>query len=155
MNLELLNRVFENDEDAIQDFATSDNCAIIDWRDGFSEILEEIIRFLPSAYILFTEITPNTYRIAIDGKTTNIEVPIQAKQESLIDSANNLLQPNYEIRQFRATNGDAHSLFIAPSEFWSDLEVHNPEKVEKYFLSTARLSAFWNKGYFSRLFSKP
>jgi hypothetical protein len=155
MSLELINRIFENDEEAIQAFAECDNCAVIDWRDGFCEILDAASHFLPNAYIHVTEITPNIYSITIDGKTTNIEVPAQAKQELLIDSANKLLQPNYEIRQFRPANGDAYSLFVASSDLWTNLEANNPEEVEKYFLSTARLATFWSKGYFARLFSKP
>lgn len=79
MNLELLHGVFENDDDAIQAFAGSDSCAVIDWRAGFSEILAEISHFLPNATIQSTEITPNTYSVTIDGKTTDVEVPLQAK----------------------------------------------------------------------------
>lgn len=155
MNVDLLHKVFANDEDAIQAFSESDCCAVIDWRDGFGEILEAVTHFLPDDYVRLTEVCTNSCKVSVGEKIIDLEVPSQAKQESLIDLVNKVLQPQYEIRQFRPANGDAHSLFVAPSEFWRDIEARDPKSVEKYFLSTARLAAYWNKNFFVRLLSKP
>jgi hypothetical protein len=141
MNVKLLNRVFENNEEAIIEFAGADNCAVIDWRDGLLEIIAAVSHFLPRDYTQLQE-----FKATASDHTT---------QESLIDAVNRHIQPQYEIRQFKAIDGDTYSLFVAHTDFWKELEARNLREVEKYFLSTARLAAYWNKGYFARLFRKP
>lgn len=156
MDKDLLRRLLNDDEEAMQVFGDPENCAVIDWRYGLPEVVEAVSHFLPDGYLHLTAVGPASFEINInDHAATNIEVSPSANQETIIDLVNQALHPGYEIRQFRAVDGDAHSLFIAPREVWSEMEASHAKSVEKYFLSTTRLAAYWSKGYFSRLFSKP
>ena len=155
MDKALLARVLDGDETAIQQFGESDNCAVIDWRDGLPELIAAVQPFLPKGY-LRSEAKDGGFQLYAGGRgPASIEAQAQTKQEDLIASLNRALQPDFEVRQFTAVEGDGYSLFVAPASEWKDIERANAAAVQKYFLSGERLAAYWRKGYLARLFSKP
>jgi|GEM_PF-3542859 len=155
MDKALLLRVLDGDQAAIEQFGDSDNCAVIDWRDGLLELIAAVEPFLPKGY-LRSEPKDGGFLLHAGGRGSSpIEVQLKTRQEDLIASLNRALCPDFEIRQFTPMTGDGYSLFVAPASVWQDIERSHSVAVQKYFLSAERLAAYWRKGYFARLFSKP
>jgi hypothetical protein len=156
MSLPLLKRVLAGDSDAIEAFGDGDNCVIVDWRARLPEIADEIAAKLPDGH--FRILSSKTEEVVVEVGSRAKETlsdSAETKQEELLLRFDRVLHPEYEMRQFRPSDGDSYSLYIAETSTWSSLEKDNAEALEKYFLSMPRLAAFWKKGYFARLFSKP
>ena len=77
------------------------------------------------------------------------------KQEPFLDALNCLISPEFEIRQFTPFDGDCFAVLVRPESWWNEATTQNPEVIDRYFLTTRRLAAFWNKSFFVRLFTKP
>jgi hypothetical protein len=156
MSLPLLRRVLSGDADAIAEFGDADYCAIVDWRAGLPEMADEIAAKLPGGYFKILSSTPNELVVEVGSRPKEIvSTSTETKQEELLLRLDRLLHPEYEIRQFRPFDGDSYSLYIAASPTWSSLEQTDAKALENYFLTMPRLAAYWKKGYFARLFSKP
>jgi len=156
MNNELLARLLEGDEEAIDQFGESDNCAVIDWRDGFPELISAVEPFLPKGHLQLEQIDEVTFQLyAGSNGPQAINVTANVKQEALIELLNRALMPDFELRQFTPNDGDGYSLYVAPSTVWQEIKRTHPDAVEEYFLSAERLAAYWRKSYLARLFSKP
>ena len=156
MSLPLLKRVLAGDSDAIESFGDGEICAIIDWRAGLPEMADEIAAKLPDGYFNILSSTTDGLVVQLGSRAQEtISAPAGAKQEELLLRLNALLHPDHEMRQYRPVDGDGYSLYIADSHTWSSLERAHPEALEQYFLPIPRLAAYWKKGYFARLFSKP
>jgi hypothetical protein len=155
-SLQLLKRVLAGDADAIAEFGDGDNCAIVGWRAGLAEIADEIAAKLPDGYFKILSTTTDELVVEVGSRTKEIvSASPETKQEELLLRFDRLLHPEYEMRQFRPFDGDGYSLYIAASSTWSSLERTDAKAIEDYFLSMPRLEAYWKKGYFARLFSKP
>jgi hypothetical protein len=151
----LLTRVLAEDQTAIEQFGDSDNCAVVDWRDGLPELVAAVEPFLPKGYLRL-EAKGGEFLLHAGARgPKQVEVQDQSKQEDLIVSLNLALLPDFEIRQFTPVEGDGYSLFVAPASVWQEIERSHASAVQKYFLSAERLAAYWRKGYLARLFSKP
>lgn len=156
MNQHLLQRVLEGDEEAVALFGAAENCAVIDWRDGPTEIVANIAAFLPEGYLTLGCVTATSCELLVRDKApVAVSLSPKAKQENFLLKINHAVQPEYELRQFRPVDGDSYSIFVAPRSVWSDIERDNPQATESLFLSAHRLAAYWGKSYFVRMFSKP
>jgi hypothetical protein len=156
MNQPLLHRVLEGDEAAAALFGEADNCAVIDWRDGPSEIVAAIAAFLPEGYLTSGRVTTASCELLVrDRQPVVASLSPKATQENLLLSINQAIQPEYELRQFRPLDGDSYSIFVAPRSVWSEIDQANPQATEDLFLSARRLAAYWGKSYLARMLSKP
>lgn len=152
----LLLEVFEGSQSAIDQFSESGICAVIDWRYGLEEIAEALAPFLPQGYLQLESSEEASYRVSAGGRDPHpISISKALRQEDLIEFLNGVLKPSFELRQFTPVDGDGYSIYVAPPELWHRLEQDHPVATEKYFLSIERLAAYWRKGYWARLFSKP
>ena len=156
MNQQLLERLLIGDKEAIDIFGESDNCAVIDWHAGVPEIVETVASFLPLDYMKLEQTSPTSFLLHAGGRFSQpIELSSHTRQESLISLVNALLAPDFELRQFKPCDGDPHSLYVAATDVWKKVEHLHPLAVEKFFLSAPRLAVYWQRGYHSRLFSRP
>ncbi len=145
-----------NDEDAVLAFGGADNCVVVDWRDGAREIFATLNQFHPNGYLTVNERAELDWEVRAGNRPpANVRFSPQTKQEEIFVTINQLLAPDFALWQYRPADGDAYSLFLAPSEWWRSLATEHPKVPEKYFLSAERLAAYWKKSYFARLFSKP
>ena len=155
MKTDIIETLLRGDEETILGLGEPDICAVVDWRDGAEEIITAIAEFLPDGFLAAIPSKEGLLTISANsGPTLEVNVPLK-KQEPFIDSLNRILSPDYEIRQFRPCDGDGRSLLVRPASWWSQFEDRHPEIVEKYFLSTRRLAAYWGKNDFARVLSKP
>jgi hypothetical protein len=155
MNRALLNRVLQGDADAIQQFAESDHCVVVDWKDGLREIVAAVAGFLPKGSLRLESQGSNGSRLVRSDGTGIDASATSAKPEELLLLVNRALAPRFELRQFRPFDGDGYSLLVAPTELWAELDRAQPEAIERYFLGVERLAAYRKKGFVARLFSKP
>jgi hypothetical protein len=155
MNLDIIEELKSGDDERIMRIGESDTCVVIDWKDGPVEIVEALVPFLPSGYLQCETDTSDAVRIAAGGRPVQKLTITSRKQEPFLDSLNNLISPEFELRQFRPCDGDGYSLLVRSSQWWTEVSKKDPELIEKYFLPTQRLARYWSKGFFSRLFSKP
>src|SRR5688500_6370246 len=102
MSLALLKKVLAGDANAIDEFADGDNCVVVDWRDGLPEIADEIAAKLPDGYFKILSSTANELWVEIGSRTKQaVSASPGMKQEELLLRLDQLLHPEYEIRQFR------------------------------------------------------
>lgn len=156
MNDALIAGLFSDDENAIAAFGESDICVVIDWRDGAEEILDAIMPFLPRDYLAAERQGDTEWVIQAGARAAQtVEYGPETKQEAFFVVLNELLAPEFELRQYRPVNGDGYALYLAPKEWWNSFATAHPKVMEKYFLAAERLAAYMKKSYFMRLFSKP
>jgi len=156
MNETLLSRLLAGDKEAVEAFGESDNCVVVDWRAGLPEILEAITPFVRSDYLRVERRAEAGYLVRAGTRDPQIlDFPPRTRQEELFVAVNRALLPDFELRQYTPVDGDGYALFLAPPTVWKSIELSHPQATERYFLSVERLAAYWRKGYFARLFSKP
>jgi hypothetical protein len=153
---DLLQRALQGDDQAVAAFGEAEHCAVIDWRDGLTEIVSAVGEFLPRGLLTVEERANSTQLISVQSQPTrSISISLAAKQEELLAQLNSVLSPDFELRQFRPVDGDGYAILVAPRATWSEMERTYPEPTERLFLTTERLATFWRKGYLARWFSKP
>jgi hypothetical protein len=156
MNDTLIAGLISDNEKAIAAFGESDNCVVVDWRDGAAEIFDAMIPFLPSGYLRIDNRSSTEWAVqAGDRPECMVVFAPGTKHEDFFVSLNQVLAPDYELWQYTPFIGDAYSLLLAPSAWWQAFSYEHPRVLAKYFLSANRLAAYMRKSYFARLFSKP
>ena len=152
----LITGLISDNEEVIAAFGESDNCIVIDWRDGPEEIFEALIPFLPSGYLRIENRSSTEWLVQTENQPERIVlVAPETKHEDFFVSLNQVLAPDYELWQYTPVNGDGYSLYLAPSPWWKSFAAEHPGVLAKYFLSLNRLAAYMKKRYFVRLFSRP
>lgn len=152
----LFSGLISGDEEAVAAFGESDNCVVVDWRDGAEEIFEALMPFLPQDYLRVAKLRNTEWTVqAGDRPPRTIKFSRYTKQEEIFVVLNEVFAPDYELRQYIPADGDGYSLFLAPTAWWQSFADKHPRTLAKYFLSTNRLAAYWRKGYLARLLSKP
>ena len=155
MDASLLRRVLQGDEDAAMQFGQCEHCAVVDWKDGLDAIVESVSDHLPPGFLRVKESEGSGPSLVRGDGMTFLAPAGHVKQEQLLGLVNKALAPQFEMRRFRPMDGDGYSLLVASAEFWANLGNAHPEATERYFLSVDRLAAYWSKGFFARLVSKP
>jgi hypothetical protein len=156
MNNTLITGLISDNEDAIAAFGESDNCVVVDWRDGVEEIFEAIVPFLPAGHLRIENHNSTEWRVQVGNRSEHVILFAPgSRHEDFFVSLNQVLAPDYELWQYTPVNGDGYSLFLAPSSWWKSFATEHPGVLAKYFLSVNRLAAYMRKNYFVRLFSKP
>ena len=156
MNRALLDGVLHGGVDAFAAFGDAEHCAVIDWRDGPAEIVAAVASFLPPNHLTLGRHSETECELVVTAKAPkSVLLSPAAKQEMLLLAINEALQPEFELRQFRPFDGDGYSIFVAPRSVWSEIQRAQPQAVDRLFLTMERLAAYWRRGYFARLFSKP
>lgn len=156
MTQTLISGLISDDDEAVAAFGESDNCVVVDWRDGADEILEAVAAFLPQGYFRIERRGSAEWAIQAGERPAHtVEFPQGIKQEQFFVALNQVLAPDFELWQYTPVNGDGYSLFLAPSAWWHSFAAEHPRVLAKYFLSADRLAAHMRKSYFARLFSKP
>lgn len=150
----LLHRLFSGMPDAAAEF--TDTCVVVDWRDRLPEILDAAAGHLPENYIRVLSETESSVQVQIGTRPPEtVAWEPKTAQEQLLLRVNQLLAPEYEMRQFLPINGDGYALYLAPATTWKEIDTSHPEAVKKLFLSVDRMAAFWSKPFLVRLFTKP
>jgi hypothetical protein len=129
---------------------------VFDWRDGAEEIFAALTPFLPQGYLRVEKRGNSNWTVQMgDRSPRTIKFSRKTKHEEFFVSLNEMLAPDFELRQYTPVEGDGYSLFLAPSAWWQSFADKHPRTLAKYFLSVNRLAAYWRKGYLARLFGKP
>jgi len=155
MRLDIFEELTTGEDERVLRVGESDICAVVDWRDGVTEITEAILDFLPSGFLSTEAVSPYEIRIHAGDREARVIKLQDQKQEPFINELNKLINPEFEMRQFRPFDGDCIALLVRPTSWWSEVTIQNPELVDRYFLTTERLAAYWSKSYLARFFSKP
>ena len=152
----LISGLISDNEEAVAAFGESDTCVVVDWRDGAEEIFEAVTPFLPQGYLRVEQRGGIAWTVhAGDRPARTVESTQTTKQEEFFVALNDVLAPDFELRQYTPVNGDGYSLFLASSAWWQSFAAEHPKVLAKYFLSADRLAAYWRKNFLARLFSKP
>lgn len=106
MKEELVAGLVSGDKEAIAAFVGSENCIVIDWRDGAEEILDAIIHFLPQDYLAIAKNGDTEWVVRAGGRPARtVEYNQNTRQEDFFVVLNQLLEPDFELRQYRALTG--------------------------------------------------
>jgi hypothetical protein len=152
----LFSGLISDDGEAVAAFGESDNCVVVDWRDGPDEIFEAVTPFLPQGYFRVGRRGSTEWVVQAGERPAHtVEFFKGSRQEEFLVALNQVLAPDFELWQYTPANGDGYSLFLAPSAWWRSFAAEHPRVLAKYFLSANRLAAYMRKSYFARLFSKP
>lgn len=156
MNESFISGLVAEDEEAIASFGESDNCVVVDWRDGAEEIFEAVIAFLPKEYLIIEKKGDAEWAVKAGGRSPkSVEYRKDTRQEDFFVALNETLVPDFELRQYTPADGDGYSLYLASCTWWKSASDEHPTVVEKYFMPVERLARYMRKGYWARLFSKP
>jgi len=156
MTQTLIPGLISDDGEAVAAFGKSDNCVVVDWRDGADEIFDAVIPFLPQGYFRIERRGSAEWVVQAGERPAHtVEFPQGTKQEAFFVALNQVLAPDFELWQYTPVNGDGYSFFLAPCAWWRSFAAEHPRVLAKYFLSADRLAAYMGKSYLARLFSKP
>jgi hypothetical protein len=126
-----------------------DLCMIVDWRDYEEEAIGEAIRFLPGGSFTYEISYPDDETIAIRLRFRDREdafsLPFQPQNNfRALLRVWRLLQPDYDIKIFRCTDGsDTHRFLLRPSEWWTACRTAYPKQYEKIFRDISDLTRMW------------
>jgi len=155
-NERLISGLISDNEEAVAAFGESDNCIVVDWRDGAEEIFEALTPFLPQGYLRVEKLGSTEWTVQAGNRPPRaIEFSKNTKKEEFFVALNEALVPDFELWQYTPVDGDGYSLFLAPTAWWQSLAEKHPRTLAKYFHSTNRLAAYWRKSYLARLLSNP
>ena len=132
-----------------------DVCVVIDWRDGAEDILAAVKAFLPPGYLSGERRTDGIWTLSAGGRPASEIRFTEGNPALFVNAVNEILAPEFEIRQFRPIEGDGYSFLLRPSGWWMQLEDRHPDLLEKYFITTERLARYASRSWLGRLFSKP
>jgi hypothetical protein len=135
--------------DEVADFVDWDRCMIVDWRQSEDETIDDVIRFLPGGVLSYE----TTYA---DDDTVNIRIRYSHREDTVtlpMQPQNNfrillrvwrLLQPEYDIKLFRCTDGsDTQGFLLRPTEWWTAYRTAYPRQYKKVFRDVADLNEMW------------
>lgn len=152
----LISGLISDNKEAVAAFGESDNCVVVDWRDGAEEIFEALKPFLPQGYLRVDRFGNTKWTVQAGNREPHtIEFSKGTKHEEFFVALNEVLVPDFELWQYTPVDGDGYSLFLAPTEWWRSFADKHPRVLAKYFLSISRLAAYRRKSYLERILSKP
>lgn len=158
MNVDIIETLLGADEEGILRLGEADICLVIDWKDGPEEILDALQEFLPDGYLDATPEEDGSWTVSAGGRPAAKVLFTYDGQEPFLAGLNEVLAPDFEMRQFRPCDGDGYSLLVRPASWWIQADKQHPDLMEQYFLTTRRLlehsSKSSSKGFFARLFGK-
>lgn len=145
------------------EFGSCGHCIVVDWRDDVKTILNEVKRMLPEGYLNFRQINERTWELKCGGILRTLAVPNASSTEPLLQSINDALLPDYEMRIFTPTIGDGYSLLIRTPEWWREFLEAHAACARKLFVTTEKRATLtgtepskqtYSKSWWRRLFGK-
>lgn len=120
---------------ALLNFGECENCVVIDWRDEVPEILADIRRMLPKGYFEFQRVDTNQWELRCGGVPRVVSFPRVDGSEPVLGIVNRALMPEYEMRIFKPTIGDAYSLLLRPTTWWQEFGASYPQRLQRLFVT--------------------
>jgi hypothetical protein len=133
----------------VEEFVDCDRCMVVDWRGTEDETIDDAIRFLPDGALTYETTFPGTDVIAIHlrfrDREDSISLPFQPQNNfRVLLRVWRLLQPDYDIKLFRCTDGsDTHGFLLRPTAWWTEYRTIYPEQYRKIFRDVTDLTELW------------
>ena len=133
----------------IAEFVDCDRCMIIDWRGTEDETIDEATRFLPAGALTYETTFPGEETIALRihfrDREDFVSLPFKPQNNfRVLLRVWRLLQPDYDIKLFRCTEGsDTHGFLLRPSEWWTTYRTAYAEQYQKIFRDVTDLNDLW------------
>lgn len=128
--------LIDGGRDDLLAFGSCTHCVVVDWRDDVETILVDVKRMLPQGYLNYRQIDERTWELQCRGESRTIMAGEVVKKEVLLQSINQVLLPEYEMRIFTPTMGDGYSLLVRRSSWWRDFSAAHPSGARKLFVTT-------------------
>jgi hypothetical protein len=134
----------------IEEFVDCDRCMVIDWRGTEDETIDDAIRFLPQGALTYETTFPGpdtvAIRIRIREREDVISLPFRPQNNfRVLLRVWRLLQPDYDIKLFRCTDGsDTHAFLLRPAEWWRAYRAAYPQQYHKIFRDVSDLNELWD-----------
>ncbi len=120
---------------ALKKFGRNEYCVVVDWKDDAEQVLRAVQRYLPSAYWQFREIDENSFEINKGHATCHMSIPPGTDPESILQTINRVLMPDFEMRVFLPTVSDTISLLLRSGDWWNEFESAYPARLPKLFVT--------------------
>ncbi len=136
-------------EDAISEFVDCDRCMVVDWRGTEEEAIDDAARFLPDGALTYKATYPGNDTIAIcvrfRDREDSFSLPFQPQNNfRVLLRVWRLLQPDYDIKLFRCTDGDdTHGFLLRPAAWWAAYLAAYPQQYQKVFRDISDLNELW------------
>jgi hypothetical protein len=137
-------------DDDVAEFVDCDRCMIVDWRGTEQETADDVIRFLPQGALTYEESFPDdddtvAIRLRYRDREDSFSLPFQPQNNfRVLLRVWRLLQPDYDIKLFRCTDGsDTHGLLLRPTDWWTEYRSKHPEQYQKVFRDVSDLTKSW------------
>jgi hypothetical protein len=111
----------------------------VDWRDDLETVLCDVKRMLP--VLEYRRIAERTFELRCHGAWHRLTAPEGTDSELLLQSINRALSPEYEMRIFTPTMGDAYSLLVRPTKWWNEFSAEHGACAQKLFVTTEERAA--------------
>jgi hypothetical protein len=132
--------IVDGPDHAIAAFIES-HAAIVDWRDGFEDILDAFSRFLPADHLAMD--AEDEDAVLITSANALVEVPLDGEAPFGLDVAAaiaRLMPPDFEAHAFRATvASDTHCYLVRPRAWWDAFRARHSARHDLLFAAADEL----------------
>ena len=129
----------------IETFVDCDRCLVVDWQGSEEEIIDDLIHFLPDNSLIYEQsfLETDTMEMIIKflGREDTISLPFQPQNNfRILLRVWKIIQPDYNIKLFRCTDGsDTLAFLLRSSEWWTSYQKSYPEQYSKVFRDLSKL----------------
>lgn len=138
--------------EALDEFISCDNCAVIDWRGEFEEIVDAFASNLPDGYVDLaydTEGDPPD-ELTVTTKNGVAVVPLEGRPPwglELAAAIASVLPPEYEAHAFASTlDSDTHCYLVRPRAWWQQFRRAFPGPYGTVFADDSKLPSAFRRG---------
>ena len=134
----------------IEEFVDCDRCLVVDWRGTEEEVLDDARQFLPMDSLTYEQIEMDSdsivLRVRFMGRDDTISLPAQPQNNfRVLLRLSSLLQPDFDIKLFRCTDGsDTQGFLIRPKAWWDAYRSSYPKQYAEIFTDVSALTKLWD-----------
>lgn len=123
-------------DNAVFDFAGSDECIIVDHRAEEESIFQDVAARLPDGVFQYEYDGEQFFSVTCGGVTETLELEFNPEDRyRALRFINAMMKPGYEMKIMRCTIGDdTHSFLLRPAAWWSEFAHAYPAKMQELFV---------------------
>ena len=128
-------QLVSDDNDAIFDFADSEECIIVDHRAEEETIFAEVAARLPDEYFQYEYDGEQVFSATCGGETETLELEYSPNDRyRALRFINAMIRSDYEMKIMRCRfDDDTHSFLLRPNGWWSEFAETYPAKMQELF----------------------
>ena len=136
-------------DDAVSDFVDCQRCMVVDWRGTIEETIDDAVRWLPPGLLTYQTKWTDDENVTVDlhcrDRQDSFTLPPQEQNNfRALLRVGRILEPEYQIKIFRCTEGsDTQGFLLRPAAWWAAFRSQYPQRYVDIFAELDALTEMW------------